>query len=62
MASFVDLYKRSVSRVTTEARFRIVLILGGLLVCSLVINLLLARRVASLKRTMVLFDIIDQFI
>ena len=51
MGSLVDLYRRSVPRVTTEARFRTVLILVGLLVCSLAINLLLARRVASLKRT-----------
>ena len=51
MGSLVDLYKRSVPRVTQEARFRTVLILGGLLVCSLAINLILARRVASLKRT-----------
>ncbi len=51
MSSLVDLYKRSVPRVTQEARFRTVLILGGLLVCSLAINLILARRVASLKRT-----------
>jgi peroxiredoxin len=51
MGSLVNLYRRSVPRVTTEARFRTVLILGGLLVCSLAINLVLARRVASLKRT-----------
>lgn len=51
MSSLVDLYKRSVPRITQEARFRTVLILGGLLVCSLAINLILARRVANLKRT-----------
>ena len=51
MGSLVDLYRRSVPGVTKEARFRTVLILGGLLVCSLAINLILARRVASLKRT-----------
>jgi len=51
MGSLVDLFRRSVPRGKTEVRFRIILILGGLLVCSLAINLLLARRVASLKRT-----------
>src|SRR5215212_10276902 len=51
MGSLVDLYRRSVPRVTSGARFWTILILGGLLVCSLAINLLLARRVASLKRT-----------
>ena len=51
MGSLVDLYRRSVPGVTKEARFRTVLIFGGLLVCSLAINLILARRVASLKRT-----------
>ena len=51
MGSLVDLYRRSVPTGTTEARFRTILILGGLLICSLAINLLLARRVASLKRT-----------
>jgi peroxiredoxin len=51
MGSLANLYRRSVPRVTTEVRIRTLLILGGLLVCSLAINLLLARRVASLKRT-----------
>jgi peroxiredoxin len=51
MGSVTDLFRRSVSRGTTETRIRTVLILGGLLVCSLAINLLLARRVSSLKRT-----------
>jgi len=51
MGSLVDLYRRSVPRVTSGARLWTILILGGLLVCSLAINLLLARRVASLKRT-----------
>lgn len=50
MASLVDLYRRSAPRLT-EARSRTVLIVGVLLVCSLGFNLLLARRVASLKRT-----------
>ena len=51
MGSLANLYRRSAPRVTTEVRIRTLLILGGLLVCSLAINLLLARRVASLKRT-----------
>lgn len=49
MGSLVDLLKRSVP--TGLARFRTILILVGLLIFSLAINLLLARRVASLKRT-----------
>lgn len=51
MDSLVELFRRGMPKATTEARFRTILILGGLLVCSLAINLALARRVASLKRT-----------
>lgn len=51
MGSLTDLYRRSVPKGPSEARVRTLLLLGGLLVCSLAINLLLARRVASLKRT-----------
>lgn len=51
MGSLLELYRRSVPRGTTETRFRTILILGGLLIFSLAINLLLARRVAGLKRT-----------
>lgn len=50
MGSLVDLYKRSVPGAITEARFRTILILGGLLIFSLAVNLLLVRRVASLKK------------
>ena len=49
MGSVVDLYKHSVSKVRPEARLNGFLILGALLVCSLGINVLLARRVNSLK-------------
>jgi peroxiredoxin len=50
MGSLVNLVKRSVPT-GTEVRLRAFLILGGLLIISLAINLLLARRVANLKRT-----------
>ena len=50
MGSLIDLFKRRVPRGTSEVRFRTVLILGVLLVCSLAINLVLARRVSSLRR------------
>lgn len=49
MGSVVDLYKLGVSKVRPEARVSAFLILAALLVCSLGINLLLARRVVSLK-------------
>jgi len=49
MGSVVDLYKLGVSKVRPEARLSGFLILATLLVCSLGINLLLARRVVSLK-------------
>lgn len=51
MGSLADLYRQGVPKGKPEARFRAMLILGGLLVCSLGINLMLARRVASLRST-----------
>jgi peroxiredoxin len=51
MGSLAGLFTRSVHKGPSEARSRAILIVGGLLVCSLAINLLLARRVASLRRT-----------
>lgn len=51
MGSLADLFRRSVPKGPSEARYRAILILGGLLVCSLAINLLLARRVSSLRKT-----------
>jgi hypothetical protein len=50
LGSLVDLVKRS-APMGMEVRVRAFLILGGLLIVSLAINLLLARRVANLKRT-----------
>jgi peroxiredoxin len=49
MGSFVDSYKSGVSKARREPSLKWVLILAGLLVCSLGVNLLLARRLASLK-------------
>lgn len=49
MASVVDLYRLGVSKVRPEARVSGFLIITTLLVCSLGINLLLARRVVNLK-------------
>ncbi len=49
MGSFVDSYKSGVSKTRREPRLKWFLILAALLVCSLGINVLLARRVASLK-------------
>jgi len=49
MGSIVDVYKLGASKVRPEARVTGFLILGALLVCSLGLNLLLARRVSKLK-------------
>ena len=49
MSSLTNLYKRVVSKVKPEARLRTFLILAVLLVCSLGINMLLARRVIRLQ-------------
>lgn len=49
MSLFNNLHKRVVSKVKPEARFRALLILAVLLVCSLGINMLLARRVTRLQ-------------
>ena len=49
MSSLSNLYKRVVSKAKPEARLRTFLILAVLLVCSLGINMLLARRVIRLQ-------------
>ena len=49
MSSLTNLYKRVVSKAKPEARLRAFLILAVLLVCSLGINMLLARRVIRLQ-------------
>ena len=48
MGSLTNFYKRVVSKARPEARLRALLILALLLVCSLGINMLLARRVSKL--------------
>ena len=48
MGSFNHLYQRVISKAKPEARLRALLILAVLLVCSLGINVLLARRAAKL--------------
>ena len=49
MGSISGLYKVGVSKASSEARVTSFLILGALLVCSLGVNLLLTRKVSSLK-------------
>ena len=49
MGSITDLYKRGVSKASTEARVTTLLVLVVLLVCSLGVNVLLTRKVSSLK-------------
>jgi peroxiredoxin len=51
MGAVSNLIRWSVPKGPSGGRLRAILVLGGLLVCSLAINMLLARRVASLKKT-----------